>query len=414
MSHKPSIIHFLVGLCAFYASFSLAAPKQKITIWEHEREEIVVMLDELIKKYSKLHPDIEIKRAHYKTEELRTQFQTAALGGGGPDIIIAPNDFAGPLSLMGLIKPVNDQVKVDEHFVEVIDAVRGEDGKIWGYPMSRGNHLMLFVNKKMIKSAPETIEAMVAEAKKITNASKKVYGLAYNLNEPFWFASFMAAHGEKPLIKSQPNLMASGVINALTMVHDWKYKDKIVPADCDYTCADTLFVEGANEKSKEAKAAMTINGDWAISKYEEAHKSNLMIAPLPKSEKTGQYMQPMISGKYVFVSRNVKPKQLEAVSKFAAYLASAEAQEYAAKVADRLPSLKSVAASDVVTKDPILMASQNALSHGQPMPMDVGLRAVWDAMRPQLQNVMAGRTQPTIAAKNMQKDAETKIKEMRQ
>ena len=48
------------------------------------------------------------------------------------------------------------------------------------------------------------------------------------------------------------------------------------------------------------------------------------------------------------------------------------------------------------------------------MPLDVELRVVWDAIRPQLQDVMAGKTEAKIAAATMQKDAETKIKEMKQ
>lgn len=388
------------------------ARAERITIWEHEREEIVELLDKQIAEYQKANPKIEIKRSHYKTEELRTQFQTAALGGGGPSIILAPNDFAGPLSLMGLIKPVNERIKTADYFPEVIDAVKGTDGKIWGLPVSRGNHLMLFVNRRMIPKAPATIEEMVKLAKSVTK--DKVYGLAYNLNEPFWFASFMGAFGETPLVKSQPNLQAKGVVDTLNMVYAWKNTDKIVPPDCDYTCADTLFVDGADPKHKGASAAMTINGDWAITKYAAALKDNLIIAPLPKSEKTGKYMQPMISGKYVFISKNVKASEEKSVLAFAEFLASASAQEQAAKMAGRLPALKSVAASPAVTKDKVLLASQAALEHGQPMPMDVGLRAVWDAMRPQLQSVMAGRIKSDIAANKMQKDAETKIREMRQ
>jgi hypothetical protein len=42
------------------------------------------------------------------------------------------------------------------------------------------------------------------------------------------------------------------------------------------------------------------------------------------------------------------------------------------------------------------------------------MRVVWDAIRPQLQAVMAGRAEPKLAAEVMQKDAETKIREMRQ
>src|SRR5690606_34035148 len=110
--------------------------------------------------------------------------------------------------------------------------------------------------------------------------------------EPFWFVTFLSAFGEKPLVDGKPNLGSKGMQDALAFVHGLKFKEKIVPTDCDYTCADTLFAEG--------KAAMTINGDWSVTKYQQTLKDNLIIAPLPKFEKTGHYMQPMVSGKYIF------------------------------------------------------------------------------------------------------------------
>jgi hypothetical protein len=46
--------------------------------------------------------------------------------------------------------------------------------------------------------------------------------------------------------------------------------------------------------------------------------------------------------------------------------------------------------------------------------MAVEMRAVWDAIRPQLQAVMAGRGAPAEAAAIMQRDALTKIREMKE
>ena len=85
-----------------------------------------------------------------------------------------------------------------------------------------------------------------------------------------------------------------------------------------------------------------------------------------------------------------------------------------AKKTQRLPSIKELDASPLIANDPVLSATDRAMANGQPMPLDVELRVVWDAIRPQLQNVMAGRAEAKVAAATMQKDAETKIKEMKQ
>lgn len=383
-----------------------AAHAGQVTLWEHEKSEEQKVLDELIKRFEAQNKGITVKRSHYKTEDLRPQFQTAALAGGGADIVIAPNDFAGPFSVMGIIKPVQTFANLELFFPSVVKAVTDNSGAVWGYPISNGNHLMLFVNKKLVPEAPKTIEALVSSAKKATKADKKIYGFAYNLTEPFWFVTFLSAYGERPLEKSQPKLGSQAMVDALTLVSDMKFKDKIVPGDCDYACADTLFSEG--------KAGMIINGDWAIQKYQSDLKKDLIIAPLPKFEKTGIFMQPMVSGKYVFFNKRLKGAKLEDAKKFAEFLATTPSQELIAKEVGRLPAAKAAAESPAIKQDATLSASLKAMEHGQPMPMDVEMRAIWDAIRPQLQGVMAGRTEAKLAAQVMQKDAETKIKEMKQ
>ncbi len=396
------LVGFIVG-----AMLSMGvAQAQQITLWEHEKEEDQVVLDELIAKFEKANPGTKIKRAHYKTEDMRAQFQTAAMGGGGGDIVLAPNDFAGPFSLMGIIKPVNTWTKTERFFPAVVQAVSDKKNQVWGLPVTNGNHLMLFVNKKIVPQSPKTLEDLITAAKKTSDPAKNKYGFAYNLNEPFWFATFLGAYGESPLVQQVPRLDSKGMIDALELVHSLKFKEKIVPPDCDYTCADTLFVEG--------KVGMTINGDWAVQKYAAVLKDDLIIAPLPKLSSTGQYMVPLVSGKYVFYNKNLKGKKLEIAQKFGEFLVSKPIQEFLVTRAQRLPVLKDMAKHDAVVKNQQISAALGAMEHGKPMPMDIEMRVVWDAIRPQLQGVMAGRTQARIAAQTMQKDAENKIRELKE
>jgi maltose-binding protein MalE len=255
-----------------------------------------------------------------------------------------------------------------------------------------------------VPKAPATVEELIKVAKE--HSKKGQYGFAYNLNEPFWFVTFLGAYGESPLVKGKPNLDNPGMVKALQLVKDLKFKDKIVPADCDYACAHQLFLDG--------KVGMIINGDWEVAKYTEALKDNLIIAPLPKLQATGQWMSPMISGKYLFFNAKLKGEKLAAAKKLGDYLTSKPVQEELIKTTGRLPALKELDKSPALASDPVLKAIDAATAHGQPMPMDVEMRVVWDAIRPQLQGVMAGRIEPAAAAKVMQKDAETKIKEMKQ
>jgi len=402
---------FLLGLVTTILPLILvwtgdaSAKNVELTLWEHEFEEVQKALDNVIADYHKANPNVKIKRSHYKTEDLRTQFQTAAMGGGGADIVLAPNDFAGPFSIMQIIQPVQKWGNLSRFGGSVVEAVSDKNGDVWGLPVSRGNHLVLLVNKKLVPKTPTTVEELVTAAKTLSNPTKGQYGFAYNLNEPFWFVAFLGAYGQSPLVKAQPNLDGKGMIDALTLVHNLKFKDKVVPPDCDYNCAETLFVEG--------KVGMIINGDWSVQKYRDALGKDLEIAALPLLTATGKHMAPMISGKYLFFNAKLKSAKLEEAKKFAEYMVSKPVQEKMTKETQRLPAIKELDGTAVIAGDPMLKSLDAAMANGQPMPMEVEMRAIWDAMRPQLQAVMANRAQPKDAAAIMQKDAVTKIKEMK-
>jgi arabinogalactan oligomer/maltooligosaccharide transport system substrate-binding protein len=125
---------------------------------------------------------------------------------------------------------------------------------------------MLMYNKSFVPTAPDTWEELVATAKKVTADNPDVVGLAYNETEPFWLVPIVFGLGGtvwdadgKYSINTQP------WIDALQLVHDLKFVDKVIPTECDYACADNFFKEGS--------AAMIFNGDWAINDYLMFHFS---------------------------------------------------------------------------------------------------------------------------------------------
>ncbi len=376
-----------------------------ITLWEQENDDNQKLLDDITSEFA-TSEGIQVIRNHYPPEDLRVQFQTAALAKGGADIILVPNDLAGAFSVMGIIHSIENMFDLAPYEEAVIGSVKDKTGHVWGLPFSRGNHLMLLVNKKIVKDPINTVEELLKQAKLHTNRGSKKFGLAYNLNEPFWFASFISMFGDKIYTEETgPKLDSPAMKQALEFVKGLKFNEKIVPDDCDYNCMDTLFTEG--------KTPIIINGDWSIQKYENLLGQDLGIYPLPKYDKTSEYMQPMISGKYYFLNSNLSGEKLEKVVKLVQKLVSDESQLLFASKSRLLPSLREGKSVEYVKQDSILSQVLEATKHGQPNPMDVEMRAVWDAIRPQLQAIMAGRTTSDEAMKMMQKDVLTKIKDIK-
>ncbi len=415
---KRAVVSSLVAflMLALLVPAGFAAKKINFTIWTKESEAEGVLQDivKLTEDFAKSRPGLTFEILNYGVEDLRQNYQSAAFAGAGPDLLWTVSDHAGPFVAMKLIRPVDDVFGKDflagfaKPGLEAVEL----DGKTWGVPISVGNHLMLLYNKKLIAAPPKNTDEMIKAAKGLTrdlnnDGMPDQYGLVYNLNEPFWLAPWLGGFGGWPLDGTKPMLNSQAMIDTLQFMYDLKFVHKIVPLECDYNAADSLFKEG--------KAAMLINGDWSLAGYqadEVKGKVDMGVARIPMVSKTGRWPSPMTSGIYFMLPEYLSGDKLQIAKEFVEYCTSSEVQLMFLEKHMRLPALASALDSPLVTKDPILKGSSDQMVVGKPMPTVPEMRAAWDAIRPNQEAVMAGKMAPKDAAKAMQDACEKLIREM--
>ncbi len=197
------------------------------------------------------------------------------------------------------------------------------------------------------------------------------------------------------------------MVGALQFVHDLKFVHKIVPVECDYDAADSLFKEG--------KAAMLVNGDWSIAEYQTPEvKANveLGIARIPMISETGLWPAPMTSGIYFMIPDYLDDEKVAIAKEFVEFISSDEVQVLFLEKHMRLPATATALAHPSISTDPLLKGSADQMVVGKPMPTVPEMRAAWDAIRPNQEAVMAGKMTAEAAAKAMQEAAEKLIREM--
>lgn len=384
-----------------------------IKLWEKLNSDTIdPTLDKMIKDFEKEYPNIKIERTHMGVEDLRENTQTSYMGGKGPDLVISPFDHAGVFGEMGIAQPLNDLLSDEMKNMYTDNALKGMAvaNKMYGLPLNMGNHLTLLYNKNLVDKEPETWEELISQAKELTkdkdgDGKPEQYGLAYNLNEPFWWAPFYTGFGGDFFDENQkPTMNNKAAEQAMKFVHSLKFEHKIVPKECDANLADSLFKKG--------KAAFIINGDWSFNTYLDNEDIDLGIAPLPKFKESGEYAHPLTSGNgFIMMSELPEEKQV-ATLKFIKYMSSAEVQKTFVKEHKLLPSNKEVFDMPVIQENEVLKGSAAQLKNGEPMPIISEMRGVWDAIRPVLQSVMADDLEPEKAPEKIQKKAEEKVKGM--
>jgi arabinogalactan oligomer/maltooligosaccharide transport system substrate-binding protein len=371
-----------------------------VTIW-FEGESPTV-LEEIATGFIIMHPDTSIN-LEQKTD-LFIEFVAAASSGGGPDMVLGPQDYIIKYAELGLIQAVDNEFNPDD-FVEQTVAGALWNGHYWGVPNIYGNHLMLYYNKNLLATAPLDTTEMINVAKSLTGGNQ--YGLVFHIDEPFWLIPWLTGFGgwvfDESIDPPFPTLDTPEMVEALQFIHDLRYVHGIVPDgadDMDY--GYNLFWDG--------KAAMMINGDWTLDAYRDHFgEANLGVALIPQVVETGQWPVPLVTGWYYSLNTNTRGDKLAASQAFIQYATSKPAQLlWPAETGwgVKLPALLEAFNDPVVQADPILKASADQASIGRVMPTSPSLGCVWEAMVDPLQLLWDDLITPQAAAEAMQADAE--------
>lgn len=403
-SHGSRLVALGAALLTLSAGCAPAKkPAGPIVVWCQMDPQERGRFERNVAAYQAAHPGASIQVVPYDTENLRQQFQTAAAGGGGPQLIFGPSDQVGPLSLLELLLPLDETMPAgffDRFVPQALDTLNGH---IWQAPDQVGNHLMLVYNRALVPSPPATSEEFVALAKKLTGGGR--YGFVMETTEPYWLAPFLAGFGGWVMdAQHQPTLDTPAMRRALAYLADLKNAKGLMPRESNYQNAHTLFQEG--------KAAMIVNGPWSWADYRKAG-IDIGIAPLWTLPGGGR-ATPMIASKGFSINANCPKAERPAVIDFVTFCTSPAAELLAADTLGVLPSNKEAYADPRIQGDPILQASQRGFELGRRMPVVPEMRVLWDVMRPGLQAVMNGSTSPEAAAKKMQADALQQIAGMKQ
>jgi arabinogalactan oligomer / maltooligosaccharide transport system substrate-binding protein/arabinogalactan oligomer / maltooligosaccharide transport system permease protein len=417
----------IAGLSAGIRGCGPRDSRRVITVWHPMRQTERDVLYEEFARFEKLHPELRVRGLYKETEELRSGFQAAALAGEGPELVYGPSDVLDTFHTMGLLADMapwyTDVERADfisgalTYLPALVDPTKHELVQVAD---RFGNHLSLIYNRKFIKTPPQTTDELIALARANTldvdgDGRKDRYGLVWSFVEPYFAIPFLTGHGA--WVFAEPSSGPTGTrpvpaldtpqsVAAYQFIQDLHDKYRVVPGNCDYELADSLFKSG--------RAAMIINGDWSWTDYLTSPELDAAVAVLPIVSSTGLPMKSMIMPKGYSLNANASPEAAAAAMMFVKYMTSPDVQQ---RIVDRLrmiPTRQSVYDKSLSSTDPTYRVSQAQVARTRLIPVATELRAVWDAMRPQYQAVLSNATEPATAAATMQRDALEKIHQMRQ
>lgn len=326
-------------------------------------------VDEFNKKYAGQYK-VVYKDATYNNE---TEAINSALAAHkAPDIMEESFTPSVAYALQGLEVPIEPLLKSVG-----IDPTKDFPPSMWNQASVQGTHYaaptntldtLLFYNKTLFKQAgldpskpPTTQSEFVADAQKLTNTSKGIWGY---IQQPLWpnqffFASLIAQFGghlADPATKTMTFNSTAGV-NALQFEWNTIYKWKVSPQNASNNEYVNLFEKGQN--------AMVMDGAYDYPPFQKAIGNNLGVAALPViGTQPGNFLGQNYW--WVFKSPSMNAAKEKGVALFMKYYYENWSPRLAA--AGILPAWEPTIQSSVVQNNPILKLQSDQLQYGRLNP----------------------------------------------
>ncbi len=382
--------------------------KGTLVIWDGLNDKLAATLKDQVAAFGKAYPNLKVTLLHFNSDDLIYSAETAVKSGKLPDLLVAPGDFVADLTAVKALQPADKAL--DQTFLAGFAAkALGSsqlNGSQWGIPYTYSGTTVMLYNKKLVPNPPTTWSELGKMSQPLYDAKTKSIGLAIDVNEPFFLNSLLGGFGGAVLnSQNQPTLDTPQMVSALGYINQL-LKDKTVRDD------SRLKDNQIEYAFRDGRLGFYIGPDSLISQYSGAinpteadAKLDLGIASLPKVDQTGQPAVPFSDSQTFFLGAQTSGDRLTGAKTFLQWLAKPSQQAAILSKASLLPATTAFLNSDMVKGNPIWNGLYTQLETGQPQPTSFAMRAVWAALRPNLEQVVAGVAKPADAAKQMQQDA---------
>lgn len=341
-----------------------------VTLWHSWEESEVPILVQVIRDFQLLYPEVHFDVLYIPYENLMPRFETAALEGGGPAILLGPADWGPNLYDQGLLADLSEFAS-SELLNRLNPAALGTaeyQNVLIGLPYTIQG-VVLYRNIAIIPEVPVTFDDLVSLARSSTQGEV----LGAFLERSFFFSG---AHlnGIGGALMQSTGAPAFNDEKGLAWVELLQAFGEAGPTD--YLSDQDL------ELFRQGKAGFIIDGTWSKEDLAQAiEPENLAIDPWPAFE--DGYLSGYVQSDNIYMSARAGGDNHTAAWKFIEFFLSTDTQQRLAETG-HIPAIVEVEVADVH-----LAQMMAALAGGTTYPsipvmnhypaaMDVALRSVFE------------------------------------
>lgn len=372
--------------CALLTSCSIGNSNELtgvVNLWHSWDDEEAAVLNQVLDRFTDIHPDVTVRATVVESEELRGRFEQSVAAGLGPDLLLGPSSWIMPLADAGLIQQVGPLLSPDvwdRYLPTAVETVNYQN-EIYGIPESL-QLAGLYYNKELIEEPALTLEALIQEA----DQGRRI-GMSPAFMDAFW--GIQAFGGELFDEDERVILDNGGLANWLAWLKTTLDIPNIV-LDKDSQTLTALFAEG--------ELAYLVAGSRLRKDLEEQlGEAVLGVAPLPSGPINAA--GPFLNTDSFMLSIASSPRQVEAAVSLATFITNAEQQTLLMRRAGSIPTNTRVRNNPSIDQVAYAFRTQarNAVPFRNSPNMEAVVRLGDDAFNRSLQGV----AEPNVTAQEL-------------
>lgn len=323
---------FILSVTAF------SAKKTVITYWTHTDDNRTRIEERYIAEFTKMHPNVEIKRVVNEASKMGELVLTAFAARSGPDIFNLPieqeygyivNQRVAPVDHRALGYRNVEELKAD-YAPNTFDPVTMK-GKIYGLPLELTNWCV-FINKRVFRSAgldpekdyPRTWEEMADISEKLVIRNGDIITRrGFDFRYPYYLVSFLpmvqqlggdllSADGKSAIVNDE------AWIKALNFMKEWGPHGRNLGSPT-YVNARKIFDYDNND------IAMCLSGFYQegrmkIDNPEFFESGDWMVVPFPVFKDAVQDVACAYYGHYLMVNSSIPKSKQKIAWQFIKYM----------------------------------------------------------------------------------------------
>ncbi|MBF2019729.1 MAG: ABC transporter substrate-binding protein [Hydrococcus sp. C42_A2020_068] len=368
------------------------------------------LIEQVLKDFEVKHPDIKID-FEIITDQYMDVIKTRLIGDAAPDVFYLEAFEAPLLMSYGVLEPLDSYITAEfdlADFEPSLLEVFKYKGKLYGLPKDFST-LALFYNKQFfsqanLKTPPKTWQQLRKYSKRLTvdlngDRRKDRYGLGITPELARQYFLMKAFGGELINRKDYASFATKKSVKGLKKIVEQYQKERTAaqPSDVGASSDSEMFGQG--------KAAMVVDGNWAIPYLKETFP-DLEFATAEVPSINGKKSTMAYTVAYVM---NKKAKHKDAAWKLISYLTGKEGMQAWAKGGVVLPSRRSILSELGYIENPLYAPFIRGINYATIWQAGINLPTIRTHFNNQFLSALLGQQSLIKALQKAQKDANKEI-----